>query len=492
MKGMTITSEVIMAIGMITLAAIFSLVSAEIISGQQSGIFGDAQNRMTQELSDSIETMEGLEGGTQLTYTPPVDFYTLEESSNGFALRISGEDTETYSFQSLKVEIDDTIEDADHLCLTREGTDLRIAAGSCDTFDTSDICEDGCSTTICQPELGEDCTNTACTYPENADSEASQYCDPSYSPDYIDEGEPTTEMEWVDQDYTDQGKGDRCEKDFECGTSGGEELECNSATSSGPSGSYCCPSGEKWDGSSCEEVNEIKLVFVPLNENSDDYDDAVSSQSGFFIEQFPVESEDVEVTKVSDVCNLEYDYCSNQGQVLRDVENCAESAGHTDYMFAIGVFQNNVCGTTAGWSHPSVDSAVVETSSKVITAHEIGHQYGLNDEYLDVCRYGDDYGDSGDTILLDEDANCLQTDLDGARGRDPSNPSNMVSDSPFCAGGTESPFDYLSDEDAYSAWCEGNQNSKGGRDIMSYAGAPGPREFAEPAMEHLREQEDFS
>lgn len=490
MKGLTITSEIIMALGMIVLAVVFSLVSSQVIASQQSGIFSSVQEGMAQDIADNIEQIESFSGSTQITYETPIDLYTLQMKDGKIELDIEGEETKEVRIQTAELE-QNKVENADNICISR-GDKVSIDAGRCETIETSDLCVGGgCNPNQCQPDLGEDCSNSGCSCGEQ-DSPASSICaynhDPNYDPEYIEGGEAVVDLSCINEEYVGvQEEGERCEYDFECSGIESDGLTCSIHSDADSSDSkHCCPEGEAWDGEQCrEEIDKFKLAFVPLNQNTGSYDSAVNSQSEFFIENYPFKScqDQVEIIKVDEVCSVPVgpSSCTDSGrqQTIESIEDCVEDAGHPDYDKAAGIFQNDICGGTLGWSYgPSHYDAVVSTVGfEEVTAHEIGHEYGLNDEYIDTCRYGDDLD-----VLIDPNSNCLQESFDGDSGIDSS--GNWVDDSPYCAGGSE--------DAPYEVRCRGNKNSAGGRDIMSYGDAPGPRGFAPPAKNHIQANDELT
>ena len=506
---MTIISEALLAIGTILVAVAFVFVGGNIINFQSEGLFSSTQNQLSQEVSGVVNGLPDSGGSFSTTYEPSISSYSLTvQEHRTVVAEVPGQESSSTTFLDYYLE-NTRISDADQICVSKTGSQINFSEGSCSSGGLSNFCTDGrCVNDICQPDRGETCSNSEgdCMCPGDAESdEASGVCDTDYEAEsFIDadtSGEDTTELGCVKEDYVDvQETGERCSQDFECSA----DLSCNEPhySASGVSGSRCCPEGSSWNGSACQEDDKIKLVFVPLNENTGSFDTAADQQSEFFIDQYPIDDPSkVEVEKVESVCNVpaEGAACSNSEMIstLPEIEQCAQNAGYNDFTFAIGIYQNNVCGSTAGWSDGSggTRAVVAEAGHEEVTAHEIGHEYGLNDEYLDACRYGGSVGG----LVSPENSNCLQESYDGDKGYDTASDRNtgtISEDADFCAGGSASPLDinpsnYPNIESRYTIWCMGNQNSNGGRDIMSYAGATGPREFAEPAENHLEGIEEL-
>jgi hypothetical protein len=397
-KGMTITSEIVMGIGMITLGVIFSLISSQIIAGQQSNILGGAQNEMAAELQQNIELVQGFEDTTKISYTPPVDLYTIEVREGDIVLDIEGEETANFGTQSVKIQ-DTNIEDSDELCIIKNSTQVKISQKSCKSIDKSELCRDGCDPNSCQPQYGDTCSTPACEYPEHAESdEATEYCEPGYKPDYIDEGESTTDMGFVDQDYTQvQGKGDRCTKNFECGETSGENLECNAAIASGPSGSYCCPSGESWTGSECKTNEKFNIVYAPARYSSQsNFETDANNAHSYLISKAPFNEcsnpDDAVKKTLIDKSECDIDTCDmsiENPPCYQQMRQCAnDELGVGNWNKIIGLAQGTgpfitlpggrtgrICGKAN--SIPGDVSVTYNTCGPVTAAHEAGHSFGL-------------------------------------------------------------------------------------------------------------------
>ncbi|MFB6180833.1 MAG: hypothetical protein ABEJ93_03060 [Candidatus Nanohalobium sp.] len=500
MKGLTIISEALLSIGIIMVAMAFVFVGGNIVSFQSQGLFSTTQNQMVKDLNSLINSLPESRGSTSVTYTPSIDSYTLTvEDNTAIRVQITGQKTSTTGFVGLNIE-STRISNSDKICITRSQNNITLRPGSCDINALSNFCSGGnCINNICQPSRGEQCGNSGgdCPCPaESSSPDASGQCKPGYTaesfinaPGAGDLIPDTVDNQCVNQSFVGvQNKGDKCSYDFECGSG----TQCKKPKpSTGLTQKRCCPTGKAWNGTACEEEDKLKLVFVPLNKNTPDYSTAVSQQSQFFKNVYPINPGNVNTVKISSTCNVPIDgstSCNNANmiQTLEDVEDCAENAGYTKYTSVIGIFQSDVCnsptGNTAGWSVPSMPSVVAEDTSKIITAHEIGHQYGLNDEYIDACRYGSSLGGG---LVPPASSNCLKKTYDGDKGFASDSRNTITDNSPFCAGGSKK-------APSYRIWCLGNKNSKGGRDIMSYAGAPGPREFAKPSLSYLKSLDDFS
>ena len=95
-----------------------------------------------------------------------------------------------------------------------------------------------------------------------------------------------------------------------------------------------------------------------------------------------------------------------------------------------------------------------------IATHELGHQWGLGEEYLDDCRCNGPH------------PNCLDPALSG------DDPFGAF-DSTYCGpAGTNCPS-------PAQITCMGNQNPSGGRCAMSFGGSPPPRGYCNHCYNHL-------
>lgn len=409
MKGLTITSEIIMALGMIVLAVVFSLVSSQVIGSQQSGIFSSVQEGMAQDIADNIEQIESFSGSTQITYETPIDLYTLQMKDGKIELDIEGEETKEVRIQTAELE-QNKVENADNICISR-GDKVKIEAGRCETIETSDLCAGGgCNPNQCMSNFGEDCSNAGCSCGEQ-DSPASSVCaynhDPNYDPEYIDGGDPVVDLSCINEDYVGvQEEGGRCNYDFECSSS----LSCNPSAPSGPSGSYCCPSGLSYAGSDdgCKFVNRFHLVFVPLQ-----YSDGEKSQFNnwvedeyldMWLEDLPVSRDQIKVDILdpSQVDNSQIQSTGNGDCPTADINLAKGEANNhvtSNYDHAVGIYKDtSLCGLAScgdyenmGTSKGSVSAAENPSVNwgPGVAAQEIAHNWGFNHippyECNDLC-----------------------------------------------------------------------------------------------------------
>ena len=198
-----------------------------------------------------------------------------------------------------------------------------------------------------------------------------------------------------------------------------------------------------------------------------EFESDADTQTGFIVQSTGLKdcSQKVKTIKDDAVCHLSLpldDNCTNILQVKREVEACAKSSGEK-YDYVVGVWPGEFCGVV-GLTF-GTGTIFLGAVSEEITTHEMGHEWGLVDEYFDTCRC------QGKTAY-----NCLDAGLGGS---DPvgGDGSGQPFTSDYCAGGSKCAVFQVS--------CLGNLNPEGGRCIMGPAGAPGPRAFCQHCMDHL-------
>jgi len=267
----------------------------------------------------------------------------------------------------------------------------------------------------------------------------------------------------VDETRQNLSKGKKCFCDNECNISA--NLTCNPTSSSFSSyENACCESGKSWNGTDCTNIKpKLKIVFMPVNWNSGwvSFNNSAQQQYDNIINNIPLAScpEKAEGLFLNTNCNVNFlDGC--QCADLIDIEKCVILSGE-DYDYIIGLEDSDVCGSVLGFSC-GFGTVFSESSVTLVSVHELGHEWGLNDEYVDACMCG--------LGLVDPSANCLNLTLNGD---DPVFPYT----SNYCGGG--------SCPTSYTVTCYGNKNPSNGRCIMSFGNAPGPRKFCQECLNHL-------
>jgi len=242
-----------------------------------------------------------------------------------------------------------------------------------------------------------------------------------------------------------------------------------------------CADGQTCYAGQCYDPY-VRLLFVPLNWNGDQasFNAAVDQQVQFFAGSVPLAScpYRIGVTKLSVATQNFNSFTCIRGQNsgLSDIQNFVTGLGinRADYNAVVGVVQNSPCPPAAGYSNTADTVWVLQIPGYTsCTAHELGHIYGLSDEYCsNPAGSANCFCNDGDT------ASCNSGGGDGSATGD----RNWLDTSLGCdpAGGPCCNWDnnYLCSVVNYGICCQGNVNSLGNRCVMSYLDASAdPRSF---------------
>lgn len=305
----------------------------------------------------------------------------------------------------------------------------------------------------------------------------------------------------------------------------------------------CQPVGYHWPSSSPTSYGDIviaseayiKLLFVPLNwdDTQAAFDSQVDTQINFFINAIPLHAcpEEISITKL-DVATQNYTgFACGTASIKTFVTGLGINTA--DYDIIVGLVEDSPCPPIAGQSN-TVDTIWVETDYDSVTAHEIGHIYGLEDEYCSNaagsidCRCNDGdmggCGDIGGDGSATGDINYLHSDFVVHPCDCPPNGSDDSGGGPCCnfnvtcgrAGGCfyagtllanfGDEYELRCDNSTYAELgilhanygicCLGNKDSAGGRAIMSFANvediSPGTRDYDEHSKAHFATLPDLN
>lgn len=212
-----------------------------------------------------------------------------------------------------------------------------------------------------------------------------------------------------------------------------------------------------------KEAAEIEpgftLLFIPLNWDGslDSFSDEADRTLDSIVRKLPLKDcpETVKSIKIGKECQIERQSFIKERDLYFRIHECVDSSGETDYDYIIGLTDalKYGCQYLRNTEVLLVQREFYEDGA----VHELGHAFGLVDEYFDICR------------CYEPGPNCLDESMGGS---DP----NVPFFEGYCAGG---------DECEKNAVCKGNLNQYGGRCIMSYLNADRPREFCPHCMAHL-------
>lgn len=244
--------------------------------------------------------------------------------------------------------------------------------------------------------------------------------------------------------------------------------------------------GQNFVGS--QQEARLRLLYVPLRweGSQDSFDAEARTQSDIFIDGVPLrdcrDRVSVETLRVASQ-NFATFSCSASNCGVGSVRTFVSDTLHinpADYDVIVGLGETSPCAPIAGCSN-GTDTIWVKEAYDSVTAHELGHIYGLADEYCSNqagstdsrCNDGDSQGDGSMT----GDVNWL----------DASQPFDCPADGSTDSGGSAccNFGGYSCSAVNYGVCCLGNKNSAGGRSTMSYANAPEPRGFDSHDQAHL-------
>jgi parallel beta-helix repeat protein len=128
------------------------------------------------------------------------------------------------------------------------------------------------------------------------------------------------------------------------------------------------------------------IVFIPLNWHgsmSDFYAEA-QGQGRFYVDRLDALTYENTAFIMTDSCTLDFDKSAGAAQKFSNfttIKNWANAHGYYGARY-IAITDEDIWGNVAGLSGWG-DTVVCEKGYVVITAHELGHSYGLLDEYVD-------------------------------------------------------------------------------------------------------------
>jgi len=133
-KGVSAVSEALLALGVIVVSVMFVLVASNIVSFQTERATLAGQRKLPENLRTMIETMKSMDGEVYHTYEPEQDIYRLDVQDGAFLTVQTPGDASNYSeFISEPIEIENGyIEDADSICIKKQGSEYILAEGECE------------------------------------------------------------------------------------------------------------------------------------------------------------------------------------------------------------------------------------------------------------------------------------------------------------------------------------------------------------------------
>jgi len=234
-------------------------------------------------------------------------------------------------------------------------------------------------------------------------------------------------------------------------------------------------------GDACEPY--VKLLFVPLNwkGTQEEFDAKVNTQLNFLINNIPLKDCPFRVNAtLLDVRTHNFKtFTCTYTDGLWEIRKFVKRSGleTADYDVIIGLVNETPCSPWEGFSD-GVNTVWFSSTFDEVLTHEMGHIFGLSDEYCsnpagsNDCRCNDgdqgfaDCGDNGNDGAATGDRNWLDASL----GCSPLG-------KPCCDGCSPA---------VYRACCKGNNATPfSGKCIMSYANAGNPRKFCTHCRDYL-------
>ncbi len=178
---------------------------------------------------------------------------------------------------------------------------------------------------------------------------------------------------------------------------------------------------ESWteEGSFTIRLPKIRLLFVPLNwtQGNAAFRQEAIDQANFFINATGMSQCNYDVQSVfldtGGLSNYRGFSCDARSMGLNGLKNFVRGIGIdiNQYTAIVGITENSPCRSFVGYSN-GVDTLWLEEGSNMILAHELGHIYGLKDQYCsnpagsadNKCNDGgENYRGGTDVNYIDED-----------------------------------------------------------------------------------------
>lgn len=163
-----------------------------------------------------------------------------------------------------------------------------------------------------------------------------------------------------------------------------------------------CPSGKSCVSGECVEEPKLNLMFVPVNwetreiglfekilnfltgKKEIDFESAVDKQAEVFLESTGLNScmDKIRILKHKTNCEVNLSMTSNKGrhEVLKNITNCLSKNPVPDNWRIIGLTDKSIPGAL-GYTCRVCRTVIANISRDEVSAHELGHTYGLCDEY---------------------------------------------------------------------------------------------------------------
>lgn len=258
---------------------------------------------------------------------------------------------------------------------------------------------------------------------------------------------------------------------------------------------------------------KLKILAVPIRwtRSNDEFKTAFNEALDVFLRQLELNNcrDKVYVEWVDVSQGLNDFHCCYTPQCIKDKNTCQVNQvmyyvmanlkkNPKDFNIVAGLVDENSFEKTGCNRDPRIDGChhsygnVVWANEnyigyKHVMAHEIGHIFGLEDEYCSNqagstdCKCNDGGSSLWQQYCLLELSGPDPNPLGSTLGCDPTGALDPDTGFPCCNFDN----DHLCSNVNYGVCCYGNKNAYGGRDIMSYTSASEPRWFDVHSVAHL-------
>lgn len=197
---------------------------------------------------------------------------------------------------------------------------------------------------------------------------------------------------------------------------------------------------------------KLTVLWIPVDWSGDiaGFDTEAKKQSDFLINHIPLKDcqDKYSGIWIDTICNIgvpkDWNTCYSQSdKIYKGINECGQNSGKK-YDYIIGLTPEGLCGSR-GYNFNGNKVIMESNPSDEGSTHELGHKWGLDDEYYDACRC---------FPSISNGYNCLNASLGGS---DPTPRGGYTS--AYCAGGN-----------LCAKWgdvtCAGNKAQDGNRCIM--------------------------
>ncbi len=400
-----VSGEIILIIAVL-LSVSMLLLQVQQLANYQIAVSKEAMTKsIAKDIVSIIDGMGSVTGNITYNYEPPKMWYSLN-ITDGFVFakgKDGGISSVSYTYDCV---IPNSIENEAEIIIKK--MDGCIYVGTFEKCQTSSDCESGYCWSS-EKDKGFICHDECAGHMNYApDSDA---CCPGKGWDQV------TSLCYDEAGCS--GYRSQCNSTIGCCLG----LSCVNAIGASNQG-HCCMKGWKWNGTDCERPPiTYGILIIPINwDNKLNYGAAADHIGNYYLERLPLADcpGQFEVLKadlstnygshwtngycdVSDYEHTGLDSCyDNPNDVLSRIAGCGNeylSSTGMDFDFVVGIDDddigvydsiNDLCGSSVGgWSDGLGNTpAVIAEATNIIvasgiTTHELGHEFGLMEQYCD-------------------------------------------------------------------------------------------------------------